>query len=272
MANFLQERGLRLSPTKTKISHIDQGFDFLGQNIKKYRGKLLIKPSKGSCKRLLEKVKRRLKSNKTAKQSKVISLLNPLIRAWSYYHRHVTAKDTFLEMDYRIHCKLWKWAKRRHRTKGAKWINKKYFPPPEKWGYFAARRKVGSDKTETIHLVRAGKIPIQRHREIKNASNPSDPCWPTYFQERQTWQLLKRLAKRPDWPALWKRQGGNCPVGKQRITKKMPWDLHHLHPKKEGGSDNPSNLLMLHPNCHRQVHNNTSVARWLTIMIERKEA
>jgi RNA-directed DNA polymerase len=175
-------------------------------------------------------------------------------------------------MDYRIHCKLWKWARRRHPTKGAKWINKKYFPPTEKWGYFAASQKVGSDKTETIHLVGAGKIPIQRHREIKNASNPSDPCWPTYFQERQTWQLLKRLAKRPDWAALWKRQGGNCPVGKQRITKKMPWDLHHLHPKKEGGSDNPSNLLMLPPNCHRQVHNNTSVARWLTIMIERKEA
>jgi RNA-directed DNA polymerase len=84
MANFLQERGLRRSPPKTKISHIDQGFDFLGQNIKKYRGKLLIKPSKGSCKRLLEKVKRTLKSNKTAKQSKVISLLNPLIRGWSY--------------------------------------------------------------------------------------------------------------------------------------------------------------------------------------------
>ena len=84
MANFLQERGLRLSPTKTKISHIDQGFDFLGQNIKKYRGKLLIKPLKGSGKRLLEKVNRTLKSNKTAKQSKVISLLNPLIRAWSY--------------------------------------------------------------------------------------------------------------------------------------------------------------------------------------------
>ena len=42
----MQERGLSLSLEKTKVTHISEGFDFLGQNVRKYRGKLLIKPSK----------------------------------------------------------------------------------------------------------------------------------------------------------------------------------------------------------------------------------
>ncbi|MCG8340263.1 MAG: group II intron reverse transcriptase/maturase, partial [Cytophagales bacterium] len=164
LANFLQERGLRLSPNKTKISHIDQGFDFLGQHIKKYSGKLLIKPSKGSCQRLLEKVKSTLKSNQTASQWNVIKRLNPLIRGWSYYPHHVSAKETFLQMDYKINPKLWKWARRRPPSMGAKWIKRQYFFPPEQWGHFPASQKEGLDQTETIHLLRAGQTPIQRHR------------------------------------------------------------------------------------------------------------
>lgn len=46
VVDFLQERGLTLSEEKTKITHIDDGFDFLGYNIRKYKGVLLIKPSK----------------------------------------------------------------------------------------------------------------------------------------------------------------------------------------------------------------------------------
>ena len=54
---FLRDRGLQLSPEKTCITHIEQGFDFLGQNLRKYGGKLLIKPSKKNTHAFLEKVR-----------------------------------------------------------------------------------------------------------------------------------------------------------------------------------------------------------------------
>ena len=40
----MRERGLELSPEKTLITHIEDGFDFLGQHLRKYKGKLLITP------------------------------------------------------------------------------------------------------------------------------------------------------------------------------------------------------------------------------------
>src|ERR1019366_7286829 len=92
---FLAERGLVLSPEKTKITHIEDGFDFLGWNIRKYNGKLLMKPSKANIKAHLDKIRDVIKANKAAKQANLIRLLNPILRGWANYHRHVVAKDTF---------------------------------------------------------------------------------------------------------------------------------------------------------------------------------
>jgi RNA-directed DNA polymerase len=59
---FMRERGLQLSAEKTVVTHIEEGFDFLGQNVRKYNAgkqyKLLIKPSKKNVKAFLEKCER----------------------------------------------------------------------------------------------------------------------------------------------------------------------------------------------------------------------
>ena len=62
---FLAERGLHLSREKTRITHIAEGFDFLGQHIRKYKDKLLIKPSRQSIHALLEKVRQVLSSQQS---------------------------------------------------------------------------------------------------------------------------------------------------------------------------------------------------------------
>ncbi|HIH4326836.1 TPA: group II intron reverse transcriptase/maturase, partial [Pseudomonas aeruginosa] len=93
--DFMQERGLTLSPEKTKITHIDDGFDFLGQNVRKYNGKLLIKPSKANVATFLEKVRSAVKGNKALDQPRLIRMLNPMIRGWANYHQHVVSKATF---------------------------------------------------------------------------------------------------------------------------------------------------------------------------------
>lgn len=86
---FLQARGLTLSEEKTKITHIEEGFDFLGFNIRKYKGKFITKPSKKSRKRFLDKVREIVDKNKSSKQQSLIRLLNPVIRGWANYYKGV---------------------------------------------------------------------------------------------------------------------------------------------------------------------------------------
>ena len=93
IAEFLASRGLELSSEKTSITHIDEGFDFLGQNVRKYNGKLLIKPSEKNVKVFLEKVKVAIKERRSTAAIDVLQKLAPMIRGWSMYHRHIVAKD-----------------------------------------------------------------------------------------------------------------------------------------------------------------------------------
>jgi RNA-directed DNA polymerase len=178
---FLAVRGLELSEEKTRITNIAEGFDFLGQNVRKYDGKLLIKPAKKSVKALLDKVREIIKGNASATQEALIQKLNPVIRGWALYHRHVVAKASFSSIDSHIWQMLWKWARRRHPTKGARWVRNRYFRVDghRSWDF----------ATKASWLFRAMTIPILRHVKILGVANPFDPVWTTYFARR-------RIAKR----------------------------------------------------------------------------
>lgn len=117
---FMAVRGLELSEEKTRITHIADGFDFLGQNVRKYDGKLLIKPASKSVKSLMDKVREIVNGDKSATQANLILQLNPVIRGWAMYHRHVVSKCRFSSIDAYIWQLLWKWAMRRHPMKGAR--------------------------------------------------------------------------------------------------------------------------------------------------------
>jgi RNA-directed DNA polymerase len=119
---FLNERGLSLSDEKTKIVHIEEGFDFLGWNVRKYDGKLLIKPAKKNVQTFLRKIRKIIRDNKTAKQESLIRLLNPVIRGWANYHQNQVAKETFNNVDSAIWRQLWQWSCRRHPKKSYTWI------------------------------------------------------------------------------------------------------------------------------------------------------
>src|SRR5690606_8133682 len=124
---FLAARGLSLSPEKTKITHINDGFDFLGFNVRKYDGKLLIKPAKKNVSAFLGDIRKVAKGNKTLRQDMLIRRLNPIIQGWANYHRHVVARRTFERARKEIWRCLWQWVKRRHPNKGRQWIRKRYF-------------------------------------------------------------------------------------------------------------------------------------------------
>jgi len=144
---FLLERGLKLSADKTRITHINEGFDFLGQNLRKYDGKPLAKPSKKNTQAFLEKVRGLIKANLSISQAQLIVILNPVIRGWANYHRHCAASDTFRRVDMKSGRALWQWAKRRHPKKSRDWVKKHCFPARcnRAWMFAAKTGKLAPD-------------------------------------------------------------------------------------------------------------------------------
>ncbi len=90
----MKERGVTLSAEKTLITPIEDGFDFLGQHVRKYNGKLIIKPSKKNVKAFLEKVRKVVKEHQGTTAGNLILLLNPLIPTCiQWYHSHMTGSN-----------------------------------------------------------------------------------------------------------------------------------------------------------------------------------
>ncbi|AWF62229.1 group II intron reverse transcriptase/maturase [Pseudomonas aeruginosa] len=182
---FLKQRGLELSDEKTQITHISQGFDFLGQNVRKYAGKLLITPARKSVKALLDKVREIANANKTATQANLILTLNPVIRGWTMYHRHVVAAKRFAWIDHQIWQVLWRWAVRRHAMKNAHWVKQRYFRVVGQRHWVFATQEKARGLSQPAWLYAAASVSIVRHIKICSAANPFDPAWTFYLERRR---------------------------------------------------------------------------------------
>ena len=178
---FLAERGLQISEEKTRITHINEGFDFLGQNTRKYGGKLLTTPSKRSLLNLTEKLRATVKNNWGQSAINLIKVINPIIRGWCNYHRFVVSRKVFEKIDNYAYQILWKWATRQHPNKGRRWIAEKYFlqDKDRKWT-FTAKTKQGKVKQQYL----ASSTRIRRHILINGKANPYDEEWRSYFAKR----------------------------------------------------------------------------------------
>ena len=179
---FLETRGLELSEEKTLITHIEEGFDFLGWNFKKYNGKLLIKPSKKSTKKMIETLRETIHKNATMEQGNLIHRLNPIITGWCNYHQPICAKKTFSQIDKILFEILWTWAKRRHHKKSSHWISKRY------WKKDKTRNWVFSNGTVTLKMC--ADVPIVRHISLKLNKNPY--LDKDYFENKKIIQREKR--------------------------------------------------------------------------------
>lgn len=258
---FLGERGLELSPEKTRVTHIDGGFDFLGQTVRKYRGKLLIKPSKESLKRFLAEVRGVIKANKQAKAGELITFLNPKIRGWVNYHRHAVSSRVYSKIDKHIFQALWRWARRRHPRKAAKWLRRRYFGTHGSRTWTFQGEVTVRGERRTARLFYATDVRIKRHVKVKGKANPYDPMWEPYFEHRLDATMAGSLEGRRHLLFLWKRQKGVCPSCGQKITPETGWHSHHVLWKVHGGGDGTDNRVLLHPGCHRQVHGPGTGAR-----------
>jgi RNA-directed DNA polymerase len=251
---FLKERGLELSKAKTCITHIGEGLDFLGQNIRTYktgkRHKLLIKPAQKNVHAHLEKIRDIIKTNQTLSAARLILMLNPIIRGWAQYHQHVVSADVFRYVDDAVYRRLRQWMRRRHPKKSNRWITKKYFKTcgGNNWVFY------GEKDGQEVYLAETANVPIKRHAKVKAQANPYDPAWETYYEKRLDVHIADTLKGKQWLLHLWKEQNGLCPMCQQKITKITGWHSHHIEWRSKGGPNTAENRVLLHPICHHQLH------------------
>lgn len=251
---FLAQRGLQLSPEKTRVVHMDEGFDFLGWNFRKYKGKLLIKPSKKNVQTFYRKVRDIVKTHISMKQEDLIAKLNPVLRGWAQYHHPVVAKETFSRMDNLIHWRLVRWARRRHPNKSKFWCSRRYWRDTGTRTEFVATVKK-ADGPLAVKLLRLADTEIVRHEKVKGEFNPFDPTWEVYGETLRMKRMLRSMSYQHETSMLYISQDGRCALCTEPLDHQQGgWHDHHIVRKVDGGSDAMSNRVLLHPVCHIRLH------------------
>jgi RNA-directed DNA polymerase len=185
--SFLKERGLTLSEEKTRIIRIDDGFDFLGQHLRKYRnGKLIITPARKSVQGLQDSIRRVINDHQAKDTWSMIRRINQAVRGWCNYHRHACSSRIFRWVDSWLFFEIKRWLHRRHPNKGRRWIMKTYYRRirNSRWNFHAVG--VNNDGRKAIRdLIKASRISIIRHVKIRAKANPYDPVHSAYFENRR---------------------------------------------------------------------------------------
>lgn len=188
---FLAERGLELSEQKTTITHIAAGFNFLGQNVRKYKNKLVIKPAKDGLKVLVQKTGECIKGMLGQKVQTLIKKLNPIIRGWANYHRYIRSAEAFWTADRIIHYQLLRWARRTHPNKSYGWLKRKYFSAGGNFGFFTWIRS-STGESKVLRLYSIARTVLERHIKVRGEANPYDPVYTEYFERRRcfAWRTM----------------------------------------------------------------------------------
>ena len=246
---FLAERGLTLSEEKTKITHISEGFDFLGFNIRKFRNNtLLTRPSKDAQKRFCDKIRKTIESNKCVKQKSLIMMLNPIIKGWGNYYKYGASGEIFHRMDWEIFKKIWQWARRRHPQKCKGWVKDKYFRTlnGHSWRFAADMGK--KDKIDYLELTYLPTIHHENFVKVRNYAYPYDPADKSYYEWRETYRMKQTLKGRQSLINIWKRQNKVCPVCEERIDRERPWSI------TEQIVSGQKIRTLVHTSCKRKMH------------------
>lgn len=253
---WLNNRGLELSQEKTKITHLSEGFDFLGFNIKHYQApqtaktgwKLLITPSKNSVKKIQTKLRDEWKSLIGLNLGAVLKRLNPIIRGWANYFRIGVASKTFSSLDNWMFTREMRYGKRTHPRKAKWWIHQKYFGKlnldrNDKW--------VFGDKRFGSYLLKFSWFPIERHALVSGNNSPDNPVLQDYWIQRN---LAKTKTLPPSKQKIAFKQKGSCSKCGESLFNGEEIHTHRRIPGKEGGKYTYSNIELVHLYCHQQIH------------------
>ncbi|WCM14033.1 group II intron reverse transcriptase/maturase [Priestia filamentosa] len=213
---YLKRRGIKLSVDKTKVTHIENGFDFLGFSLRQYKteqgNKLLIKPSKDSIKKAKGKIKDTFAVMRGRPVKEIIRVLNPIIRGYGQYWKHVVSKKTFGYMDNYVFLKIRKHLRQLHPKKSWKWIRERYFKKPHHGGN---DRWILTCPLTNIQLLKMSWIKIERHVMVAYKNSPDDPSLKEYWEKRD--RKVFSSENTLDRMKLARKQGYRCALCKYTL-------------------------------------------------------
>jgi RNA-directed DNA polymerase len=267
LARWLAPKGLAFNEEKTRVVRLDEGFDFLGFNIRRYSGKLLIKPSRDAIKKIRIRLRDEVRALRGSNAKAVVKKLNPVIKGRATYYRSVVSSRVYGDLDNYMWQLTYKWAKHSHPKKARTWVTSRYFGQ-----YNATRtdRWVFGDRDTCIYLFKFGWTRIERHVCVAGANSRDDPRLADYWAAR-----ARKMPAAMDRAtiALAARQKGVCVLCKQPLifgadyepgnvrewaawfsALMKPLHKHHFVYRRDGGTDNWANLRLVHAECHRQHH------------------
>jgi RNA-directed DNA polymerase len=266
LSAWLAPRGLAFNEDKTRIVHVeDDGFDFLGFNVRRYGGKLLIKPSKAAIRRHRQRLRAEMLALRGSNAQAVIRTMNPIVRGWSVYYRTVVSSQEFAALDNYMWKLNYKWAKHSHPNKPKRWIVNRYF------GQFNPARTdqwVFGDRESGTYLRKFSWTKIIRHQMVGGTASPDDPALTEYWAKRRRRGALPPMSKAV--VSQLKTQDGRCsqcgdfllhaerePQSPQeweqwaRVTRRAITKQHILAPRQNGTPDELQTRL-IHTNCQRR--------------------
>ena len=253
---FLRECGQSLNDEKTHITSVKKGFNFLGFNFRLYPTRkkyvFIVKPAKKNIQKLKDKIKE-ITKDKNLSALDLIQILNPILMGWANYFSKVVSSKVFGQLGKYIWSKTFQWRKKKHPSLSGRAVADKYYTKlgNRKWNFFTY------DGKKAYYLYQIRKTPIVRHSQIKKGRNPYLPEFEEYFRRR-----LRNMSKASVWSIktkkIRKKTNFLCKVCNEAQSPGQEQDIHHVLPKKLGGSDIISNLIVLHRECHKQVTNTKS--------------
>ena len=251
VSDWLGERGLELSEEKTNIKHLTNGFDFLGFTIKEYRERLadkpvlLITPSKESVLNFRQRMRTEWDRLKGHSVDYVMTNLNPILRGWGNYFRHVASTETFNKLSRFNYRRSALWGRKTHNQKSAAWLKSKYMCVNVNGVIYFGNAQTGQ------YLLQLQDIKIDRHILIRHGASPDNPDERQYWEKRakRSTELLPTVRHE----RLATTQGGECPECQGTLYGDEKLEIHHRIPKSRGGSNRLDNLQLVHRTCHEQL-------------------
>ena len=265
--DWLNVRGLELSEEKTDIRHLRDGFDFLGANIKEYKEEnsdkavLLIRPSNDSVARFRERLRHEWDYLRGHSVKTVMDKLNPILRGWGNYYRHVVSSRIYNRLDNFNYWRCRRWMKLNHPNKNDTWKVNRYFQvsvlgkPSKRFG--------NADTGQ--YLFALSDLRIERHILIRHDASPDNPELRTYWKKRG--KRKTELLPTAKHTKLAELQDGICPVCLDSLYGEEKLEIHHCIPRAKGGNDALVNLKLIHRICHEQI--SSKMQRGETICLSR---
>lgn len=274
LGKWLASRGMVFAEDKTAVRKVEDGFDFLGFNFRLFKNRQgsrkhawerakgdlvsLVQPSKKSVQTLFNKARDLWHSHIGKEAWLLITKLNQLLKGWATYHRYGNANETFRKIDHFMYLQAVRYLRRKHPQKSWAWVRSRYFKDqtvhrPCKTGRRSKASTNWSFTDKGLHLYQLRFTPLGNYPSVAYGKNPFSPLDKDYYFERRAKFLLQKDSFRG---LLFAEQYGLCPLCGARLVEDWgePLHLHHLIPRKAGGTNHPDNLMLLHEECHYNCH------------------